>query len=103
MVKKRKRAAILAITAYAVINGLVWGLMKAYVSSYNALSREKLVMADISECSGGREITVMGNSFVIKTEKKDGRIAKAVLPVKVRAVSGIFAKISQKIVRDILK
>ena len=63
--RKIKRASILAVIIYIMINGFVWGLMKAYINSYNSINRDKLVMAQITDKPDGKEIKILGGSFII--------------------------------------
>lgn len=69
--RKIKRASILAVIIYIMINGFVWGLMKAYINSYNSINRDKLVMAQITDKPDGKEIKILGGSFIIPENNSD--------------------------------
>ncbi len=105
--RKTKRAAILAVIMYIMINCLVWGFMKAYVNSYNAVNHEQLVMANISDKSDGKEIEILGNSFLISKIENDKNCKKdafqSLIPFKFRAVAEIFMQSTQNIVQLLQK
>lgn len=107
MTRKIKRASILAVIIYIMINSFVWGLMKAYINSYNAVNHEKLVMAQICDSPDGKEISIMGSSFCINSEAEDSSCAqkavKSLIPVKIRAAAVIFMQTGQEIVQEALK
>lgn len=107
MTKKVKRASILAVCIYIMINSFVWGLMKAYINSYNAVNHEKLVMAQICESPDGKEISIMGNRFHIPSEAgESSSISKALsslISVKIRTAAAIFMQTGQEIVQEALK
>lgn len=107
MTRKTKRASILAVCIYIMVNSFVWGLMKAYINSYNAVNHEQLVMAQISDSSDGKEISIMGNSFYISSETNDkGNTAKTIcslIPVKIRIAAALFMQTGQEIVQEALK
>lgn len=107
MSRRLKRAIILLIVIYLLINGLAWGLMKAYINSYNAVNNEKLVMAEISNSQEGMEISVMGNSICIpdKKNKADQKRSalNAVIPLKIRAAYDIFKQTGQLVVQELQK
>ncbi|MGN1481463.1 hypothetical protein [Porcipelethomonas sp.] len=67
--KKIKRAAILAVFIYIMINGFVWGLMKAYLNSYNTVSKEQLVMAEVNNSKQKTEIKILNKKFYIDKNK----------------------------------
>lgn len=107
MSRKLKRVSILAVIIYIMINSFVWGLMKAYINSHNAISNEKLVMAQITDSPNGKKISVMGNSFYISSEKKEDNRLKNTLesfiPAKIKAASEIFKRTGRDIVREVLQ
>lgn len=107
MSRRLKRAIMLSIIIYLLINGLAWGLMKAYINSYNAVNNEKLVMAKISDSREGVEISVMGNSICIpdKKNKADQKRSalNAVIPLKIRAAYDIFRQTGQIVVQELQK
>lgn len=102
---KLKRASILAIIIYIMINSFVWGLMKVYINSYNAVNREKLVMAQISDKPDGRKIEIMGQSFVLPEENKNDMytILNFIAPAKIKSISEIFKLIEKNIVQEVWK
>ncbi|MGN0621501.1 MAG: hypothetical protein ACI4I9_06510 [Porcipelethomonas sp.] len=62
---RKKRAVIHALMIYLMINGLVYGLLKVYLNSHNAVSREQWKMASVSKNGQAAEITVLDNSFTL--------------------------------------
>lgn len=107
MNRKIKRASILIVITYIMINSLAWGLMKAYVNSYNAVNREKLVMAQVSDKPDGREVKILGKSFLLSQEEKQESevlyAVKSVAPVKLKSISAIFKQIGLEIVQEVLQ
>lgn len=107
MTRKTKRASILAVFIYIMINSFVWGLMKAYINSYNAVNHEQLVMAQISDSSEGKEISIMGNSFYISSERDErsntAKTISSLIPVKIRIAEELFMQTGQEIVQEALK
>lgn len=91
---KTKRAVILAVCIYIMINGLVYGLLKAYLNSHNAVSREQWKMASVTKKGQAAEITVLDSSFTIDlSNAAEGASAVCiytVLPDKVRAAARII-------------
>ncbi|MDR1674749.1 MAG: hypothetical protein LBR54_04790 [Oscillospiraceae bacterium] len=41
-IKKRVRTAIIAVSLYVLLSGLIWGLLNVYVRSYNTVNREPI-------------------------------------------------------------
>lgn len=107
MTRKTKRAAILAVSIYIMINSFVWGLMKAYINSYNAVNHEQLAMAQISDSSDGKEISIMGKSFYISSETKEtsstARTISSLIPARIRLAAVLFMQTAQEIVQEVLK
>lgn len=107
MTRKTKRAAILAVCIYIMVNSFVWGLMKAYINSYNSVNHEKLAMAQINDSSDGKEISIMGNSFYIPSEADEksstAETISSLIPVKIRIAAAIFMQTGQEIVQEALK
>ncbi len=107
MTRKTKRASVLAVCIYIMVNSFVWGLMKAYINSYNAVNHEQLVMAQINDSSDGKEISIMGNSFYISSETTDksttAKTIGSLIPVKIRIAAAIFMQTGQEIVQEVLK
>lgn len=105
MTRKLKRASILAVIIYVMINFFVWGLMKAYINSHNAVNHDKLVMAEISDDKNGKRVSIMGNSFcVLEKEHEKNDVDNALLsllPSEIKAVSGIFKMSGQEIVQEV--
>ncbi len=89
-----KRTVILALCIYVMINGLVYGLLKAYLNSHNAASREQWKMASASKNGQAAEITVLDSSFTIDLSAA-GEGASAVciyslLPDKAKAAARLI-------------
>ncbi len=107
MSRKIKRVSILAVIAYVMINSFVWGLMKAYVNSYNAVNHEQLAMVSISDKPAGKEINVMGIKINAPQQNmRDEKIScalKTLVPLKIRAAAIIFMQTGQEIVQEALK
>ena len=61
--RKIKRASILAVFIYVMINGFVWGFMKAYLNSYNIISKDQLVMAEVNNNNSKTEIKILNKKF----------------------------------------
>ncbi|MCM1225874.1 MAG: hypothetical protein NC320_00410 [Clostridium sp.] len=105
MTRKLKRASILAVIIYVMINLFVWGLMKAYINSHNAVNHDKLVMAEISDDKDGKRVSIMGNSFCVpeKEREKNGvdNALLSLLPSEIKAVSEIFRLSGQEIVQEV--
>ncbi len=91
---KTKRAVILAVFIYIMINGLVYGLLKAYLNSHNAVSREQWKMASVTKKGHAAEITVLDSSFTIDlsnaVEGASAVCIYTVLPDKVRAAARVI-------------
>ena len=104
---KIKRASILAFIIYIMINGFVWGLMKAYINSYNSINRDKLVMAQITDKPDGKEIKILGGSFIIPENNSDTQAvytaAWSLMPDKIKAAAKLFMRIGQDTVQEALK
>lgn len=104
---KIKRASITIVIIYIMINGFVWGLMKAYINSYNAINSEKLVMAQLTDKSGGKEVKILENRFFLPDKlDKDSNIyfaVRSIMPSRIRAVSEIFQRIGREAVQISLK
>ena len=60
--RKIKRASILAVFIYVMINGFVWGFMKAYLNSYNIISKDQLVMAEVNNNNSKTEIKILNKN-----------------------------------------
>lgn len=105
MSRKIKRASIIAIIIYVMINSFVWGLMKAYINSHNAISHDKLAMAQVTDSPNGKKISVMGTCFYIPDKREDkSRVdcaLQTLIPIKIRTASEIFRQTGQKIAEEI--
>ena len=67
--RKIKRASILAVFIYVMINGFVWGFMKAYLNSYNIISKDQLVMAEVNNNNSKTEIKILNKKFYFDKNK----------------------------------
>lgn len=96
MEKKRKikRAAILTAFIYIMINGFVWGLMKAYLNTYNIINKNQLVMAKVTNEKSGTEIKILNKKFYLSKKQSmnntAGIILYIVLPDKYKATAEII-------------
>ncbi|MBQ3566265.1 MAG: hypothetical protein IJA12_03720 [Oscillospiraceae bacterium] len=70
MERKRKirRASILIMSVYIFVNIFVFGLMKAYMNTNNIISKNRLVMASVTETENRTNIEILGKSFEINTQ-----------------------------------
>lgn len=91
--RKLKRAAILAIFIYIMINGFVWGFMKAYLNSYNIISKDQLVMAEVKNSNSKTEIKILNKKFYLDNNKTfqnaAGVILYILLPDKIKTTAEI--------------
>lgn len=98
MERKRKirRAFLLAVCIYIIINMFIFGLMKAYLNTNNTASRNQIVMASVSQNTEKTEIEILGKNFSINKNQKAEKIAETVLylfmPYKIRACTEIVIK-----------
>lgn len=99
MEQKRKIKRILILTAfiYIIINGFVWGFMKAYINSHNIVSNEQLAMATITKESGQTNIKILNKDFSINKKNKALNkieiIIYILLPDKARTATEIIMQI----------
>ncbi len=101
--KKLKRAAILSVFIYIMINGFIWGFMKAYMNSHNIFSNEHLAMAEVQKSEDKTEIKILNKNFSIdknKTaENTAGILLYILMPDKVRTSTELimlYNTLSQK-------
>lgn len=91
--RKIKRAAILAVFIYIMINGFIWGFMKAYLNSYNIISKNQLVMAEINNNSSKTEIKILNKKFYFDKNKSfqnaAGILLYIILPDKIKTTAEI--------------
>ena len=96
--RKIKRASILAVIIYIMI---------AYINSYNSINRDKLVMAQITDKPDGKEIKILGGSFIIPENNSDTQAvytaAWSLMPDKIKAAAKLFMRIGQDTVQEALK
>lgn len=101
MSRNFKRRITLAVIIYIMINCFAWGIMKAYINSHNCVSRDKLVMAQISDTENGKKVSVIGGSITIPDEKhRENDVyssIKTLIPLKIRVAEEIFAEAAEKI------
>lgn len=96
MERKRKirRVFILIFAFYAIINIFIFGLMTAYMKTNNILSRNKLVMASVTENSETKNIKILNKNFVIDKDNSIKSLAEictyALIPEKVRVCTDII-------------
>ena len=91
--RKIKRASILAVFIYVMINGFVWGFMKAYLNSYNIISKDQLVMAEVNNNNSKTEIKILNKKFYFDKNKSlqntAGFLLHIILPDKIKATAEI--------------
>ncbi len=90
---KIKRAAILAVFIYIMINGFIWGFMKAYLNSHNIISKDQLVMAEVKNKNSKTEIKILNKKFYFDNNRTfqnaSGILLYIVLPDKIKATAEI--------------
>ena len=91
--RKIKRASILAVFIYVMINGFVWGFMKAYLNSYNIISKDQLVMAEVNNNNSKTEIKILNKKFYFDKNKSlqntAGFLLYIILPDKIKTTAEI--------------
>lgn len=91
--KKIRRAFILIFAFYVIINIFIFGLMTAYMKTNNILSRNKLVMASVTENSETKNIKILDKSFVIDKNNSIKSISEiciyALIPEKIRVCTDV--------------
>ena len=87
--RKIKRASILAVFIYVMINGFVWGFMKAYLNSYNIISKDQLVMAEVNNNNS----KILNKKFYFDKNKSlqntAGFLLYIILPDKIKTTAEI--------------
>lgn len=98
MERKRKirRAFILTLGIYIIINIFIFGLMKAYLNTNNIVSRNQIVMASVSQENENTEINVLGKKIIVNKNKASEKLTESLLyfmmPYKLRACTEIVIK-----------
>lgn len=94
--KKIRRAFLLALCIYIIINMLIFGLMRAYLNTNNIVSRDKIAMATLSQNAEKTEINILGKKFSIYKNHNAKNLAQAflyiLLPYNVRACTEIVIR-----------
>lgn len=100
MERKRKirRASILILSVYIFVNVFVFGLMKAYMNTNNIISKDRLVMASVTETENMTNIKILGKSFQINTRDNAKNISQiavyAIMSDKARACTDIILNLT---------
>lgn len=84
---------------YAMLNCFAWGIMKAYINSHNCVSKDKLVMAEISDNENGTTVSVIGNSITIPDNRDSSSLdcLRTLLPLNIRAAGRLFSEAAEEI------
>ena len=73
-----KRATIFTIGIYIILNGFICGMLKAYLKSHNAVSKDQLVAAVYTENDNKADLKILDKNFVLdKGIVKDTKICMA--------------------------
>lgn len=92
--KKIRRAFLLALCIYIIINMLIFGLMKAYLNTNNIVSRNKIAMASLSRSAETTEIKILNKKFIINKDREIENITQTFLyilmPYNIRACTEII-------------
>lgn len=101
MKKGYKRHIFLGVMLYVMLNCFAIGFMKVYMSSYNSVNREQLVMAQISDNENGKTVSIMGNSFTVSTKKESPskQAFRTLVPIKIRIAEEIVRQTVKNIVQ----